>query len=359
MATELKLKFKIKKRLSERFTLEAEIQLDLLQSPITAVFGPSGSGKTSLLRCLAGLESPEYGEITFQNEIWFDGAQGISVPPQLRRIGYLSQESKLFPHLNVKQNIGYGLRQLPDKEAKVRVSSLFSLLKLEGLENHSPSQLSGGETQRVALARTLAPQPRLLLLDEPLSALDTPSRESLRLELRRLLKHLHLPALLVTHDRTETCTLADEMLLMEQGRIEQKGRVDEVFRYPRSISAAKALGVENLFRAVRSKETKNAEKRGGENQLVCIRAEDITLTRNQEAVPTDLTPMVGIIQDIVQEGALVRIRIDCCEVLLYALITRASFESYSFKNLEKVYAFVKPERTHLIQDRNSVEGGGP
>lgn len=359
MATELKLRIRIKKKLSEKFTMSAEVELDLLESPISVVFGPSGSGKTSLLRCLAGLDSPESGEIEFQNERWFGSAQGISVPPQLRRIGYLSQEGKLFPHLNVKQNIRYGLGQLPDKEAKERISSLISLLKLEGLENHYPSQLSGGEIQRVALARSLAPRPRLLLLDEPLSALDTPSRESLRLELRHLLKHLNLPALVVTHDRTEACTLANEMILMNQGRIEQKGRVDEVFRYPRSLLAAKALGVENLFRAIPLIQAKNAKEGRGGTPLVCIRAEDITLVRNQEIIPEGFIKMVGTIKDIVQEGVLVRISVDCCEVLLYALITQASFESYSFKNLEKVYALIKPERIHLIPDRDNGEGHFP
>jgi molybdate transport system ATP-binding protein len=332
----MKLKVKIKSKLSARFQMAMEVQIDLSESPITAIFGPSGSGKTSFLRCLAGLDFPENGKIEFQNETWFDSRQGISIPPQLRKVGYLAQGGSLFPHLSVKQNIGYGIRRLPILEVKQRVASLLSSLKLEGLEESYPSQLSGGETQRASLARALAPQPRLLLLDEPLSALDAPSRDSLRLELRGLLKTLGLPALLVTHDRTEVHTLAQEIIVMNQGRIEQKGRVEEVFKYPQSVVSAKALGVENLIPI-----------QGG---MTSIRAEDMTLIRHSEPIPDGYSPFLGIIQDIVHEGALVRINVNHEGFPICILITQFSFEAHSFKNFEKIYALVKPDKMHLIRN---------
>src|SRR5205823_4699837 len=144
----------------------------------------SGSGKSTALRCLAGLERPDRGTIRFGDEIWFDSARGIFLPPQRRRIGYLFQDYALFPHLRVAQNIAYGLAKFARQQ---RIEEITALLGLSGLEDRYPKQLSGGQQQRVALARALVCRPRLLLLDEPLSALDAPTREHLRRQLRRWL----------------------------------------------------------------------------------------------------------------------------------------------------------------------------
>src|SRR5258706_7663540 len=167
---------------------------------LTILFGPSGSGKTTALRCLAGLERPDRGFIRFGGETWFDSERRILVPPQRRRIGYLFQDYALFPHLTIAQNIRYGLRRIGKMERLRRVAEIMDLLGLHGLENRYPQQISGGQQQRVALARALVCQPRLLLLDEPLSALDVPTRGELRRQLRDWLEQLWMPGILVTHD---------------------------------------------------------------------------------------------------------------------------------------------------------------
>src|SRR5437660_5620419 len=154
---------------------------------LTVLFGRSGSGKSTTLRCLAGLERPERGTIRFGDEIWFDAARGIFLPPQRRRIGYLFQDYALFPHLRVAQNIGYGLGKIAAPERRQRIEEITALLGLADLEDHYPRQLSGGQQQRVALARALVCRPRPLLPDEPLSALDAPTREHLRRQLRHWL----------------------------------------------------------------------------------------------------------------------------------------------------------------------------
>ena len=168
--------------------IRASLRCALDAFSITVLFGPSGSGKTTVLRCIAGLERPEEGTIRYAEEVWFDAGQNISLPPQQRGIGYLFQDYALFPHLSVSRNVAYGLRGEPQERRRQRTREMFDLLELTGLEDRYPRQLSGGQQQRVALARALVRQPRLLLLDEPLSALDTPTRRPLRAELRQLLE---------------------------------------------------------------------------------------------------------------------------------------------------------------------------
>src|SRR5262245_31878197 len=191
---------------------------------LTVLFGPSGSGKSTTLRCLAGLDRPERGVIRFGDEIWFDAARGIFLPPQRRRIGYLFQDYALFPHLRVAENIGYGLGKVAASERRKRFEEITALLGLVGLEDYYPRQLSGGQQQRVALARALVCRPRLLLLDEPLSALDAPTREQLRHELRHWLTKLAVPGIVVTHDRVETLALGDHVVVMDHGRVRQCGQ---------------------------------------------------------------------------------------------------------------------------------------
>jgi molybdate transport system ATP-binding protein len=213
---------------------------------VTVLFGPSGSGKTTVLRCLAGLERPEAGAIRWGEAIWFDAARGIFLRPQHRGIGYLFQEYALFPHLTVAQNIAYGLTGLSRTERRRRVADILELVQLTGLEARYPKHLSGGQQQRVALARALAPRPRLLLLDEPLSALDATIRERLRQDLRRLLRALGTPTVLVTHDRVEALALGDEIVVLDQGKVCQSGPVHEVFGRPSDAAVARIVGVDTV-----------------------------------------------------------------------------------------------------------------
>lgn len=192
---------------------------------VTALVGPSGCGKTTVLRCVAGLERPGSGNIRFDGEVWFDVPGGVNLTPQRRGIGYLFQEYALFPHLTVGENITFGLSKLPSAARCGRVAELLRMFQLEGLERRFPREISGGQQQRVALARTVAPQPRLLLLDEPLSALDAPTRTQLRGELKRLLSELRIPTVLVTHDPDEVTALADQVVTMPAGDVVGSGEV--------------------------------------------------------------------------------------------------------------------------------------
>jgi len=223
-------------------TIQAALRRPVDSFSVTALIGPSGCGKTTVLRCLAGLDRPSSGKISFGDEVWNDGASGTNLPPQRRGIGYLVQEYALFPHLTVAGNIAFGLAQADRAQVQQRVAELLSLLQLDGLDARYPHELSGGQQQRVALARTVAPRPRLLFLDEPLSALDAPTRAELRQMLRRLLAEWQIPAIVVTHDPVEVAALADEVVVMSAGRVRQSGPVAEVLNNPVDADVARIVG---------------------------------------------------------------------------------------------------------------------
>jgi molybdate transport system ATP-binding protein len=225
-------------------SIQAALRLPVGSFSVTALIGPSGCGKTTVLRCLTGLDAPSGGRVTWGAEAWFDEARGTNFSPQQRGIGFLFQEYALFPHLTVSDNIAYGLSRSTAVETGRRVGEMIAMLQLAGLEARYPHELSGGQQQRVALARTVAPRPRLLLLDEPLSALDTPTRVELRRELRHVLTAWGIPTIIVTHDPEEVRTLADQVIVMCDGRIVQQGPVDEVFGNPRDPQVARIIGSE-------------------------------------------------------------------------------------------------------------------
>ncbi len=206
------------------FRLGAE--LEVAEGEFVALYGPSGVGKTTLLRCLAGLEQPERGLITVNGESWLDTAQGINLAPQLRRVGYMFQDYALFPNMTVRGNLEFALR--PDANKK-RVSELLDLMELGALQQRKPETLSGGQKQRVALARALASEPRMLLLDEPLSALDAEIRVRLQDEILRLQKHFGITAIIVSHDVGEVYKLAQRVMVMEAGTIVRQGTPTAVF----------------------------------------------------------------------------------------------------------------------------------
>ena len=194
--------------LSIRFSIERDILV---------LFGPSGCGKTTTLRSIAGLLQPDGGRIVNDGEVFFDSTNKIFIPPRQRRIGYMFQDFALFPHMNVYRNIWYGVRD-HDQEARQMYEKLTNLLKIGHLAERSPGQLSGGEKQRVALARALMAQPKILLLDEPLSSLDTETRREVRNELREMQRIWNIPFILVTHDPDEARFLGDQVLYMQKGR---------------------------------------------------------------------------------------------------------------------------------------------
>jgi molybdate transport system ATP-binding protein len=206
------------------FLLDAS--LNIADGEFVALFGASGVGKTTLLRCIAGLEQPEHGNIAVNGETWLDSASRINLSPQQRRVGYMFQDYALFPNMTVRGNLEFALRKGADKK---RVNELLELMALGELHQRIPESLSGGQKQRVALARALISEPRLLLLDEPFSALDAEMRSRLHDEILRLQKHFGITTVIVSHDVSEVCKLASRVMLMEAGRIAQQGSPIEVF----------------------------------------------------------------------------------------------------------------------------------
>jgi molybdate transport system ATP-binding protein len=342
---------------------------------LTVLFGPSGSGKSTTLRCFAGLERPDCGVIRFGDEIWFDAERNIFLPPQQRRIGYLFQDYSLFPHLTAEQNIAYGLGKLSAAARRQRIEEITTLLGLVGLAHRYPRQLSGGQQQRVALARTLVCRPRLLLLDEPLSALDAPTREQLRRELRHWLVELQIPTVLVTHDRIDALALGDYLALFHAGQVCQSGPVQEVFSAPADLNVARIVGVDTIEQGRIVKLSDGlATIAIGQKQLValappadygaietevyvCIHAEDVTLETGADLPQTSArNHLVGRIRSLDREGPIVRVNLDC-GFPLKALITNQACQNMALQEQGEVIALIKATAIHVItRGRSSREG---
>src|SRR5216683_3328486 len=234
------------KRLGSNDVLKG-VSFELGRGEVVALLGPSGSGKTTLLRAIAGLDHPDTGRITLGNQTLFDSENGAQVPAERRNLGLVFQSYALWPHRTVFDNIAYGLRlrKVPSSEVQKRVSAALGHMGLEGMQARLPHQLSGGQQQRVAIARAIAYNPQLLLLDEPLSNLDAKLREEARVWLREIIEQLQISAVCVTHDQIEALAIADRVLLLEKGRIEQEGTPQEIYQNPRTIFAAEFMGSNN------------------------------------------------------------------------------------------------------------------
>jgi len=236
----------VMKRLGPNDVLKG-VSFELSRGEVVALLGPSGSGKTTLLRAIAGLDHPDAGRIVLGDQLLFDSQTGVAVPAERRQLGLVFQSYALWPHRTVFDNIAYGLRlrRVPAAEIRERVNAVLKQIGLEGMAERHPHQLSGGQQQRVALARAIVYNPRLLLLDEPLSNLDAKLREEARVWLREMIEHLQISAVCVTHDQVEALALADRVLLLENGRIEQEGTPQEMYENPRTVFAAEFMGSNN------------------------------------------------------------------------------------------------------------------
>ncbi|MFL5270537.1 MAG: ABC transporter ATP-binding protein [Anaeromyxobacteraceae bacterium] len=355
------LAFDLEKRYARGATVRAALEVPLDVAPVTVLFGPSGSGKTTVLRCLAGLEAPDAGFVRFGAETWVDAAARRFVPPQRRGIGMVFQEYALFPHLTVAENVGYALRDGGRSARAARVEEVARLVRISDLLARRPAALSGGQRQRVALARALAPQPRLLLLDEPLSALDDPTRAELRGELRALLERARIPAIVVTHDRVEALALGDRMAVLAEGAVRQVGTVHDVFSSPADLVVARAVGTENVVRA-RLVERRDGlaavlvdgvrlwavePEHAGGDAYACIRAEDVVLEPAPTASTSASNELVGTVQAVSGEGPLVRVTLDC-GFRLVALVTRASAARLALAPGSRVAALVKAPAIRLV-----------
>ena len=361
------LSFDVVRRFARGPVISAQAGWPIEGAPVTVLFGPSGSGKTTVLRALAGLDRPDAGNITFDGETWFDAARTVDVPPQARGVGLLFQDYALFPHLSVAANIGYGLHRLARSAREARVAELADRLGVSELLPRRSTELSGGQRQRVALARALAPRPRLLLLDEPLSALDAPMRELLRGELRLLLEHAQVPAIVVTHDRLEALALGDRLVVLVDGAVRQVGPVHEVFSAPVDVDVARVVGTENVFpsRLVRREGGLVVVRTVGPSgaQLVavdpggvedeayaCIRAEEVLIETDDRHASSAQNRLVGVIAARRDEGPLSRVTV-ACGVRLVALVTRASADRLELRLGSPVSAVIKASAVRVVARR--------
>ncbi len=232
----IELRLSLRRESAEPFELAADLVLP--SRGVTVLFGPSGCGKTSVLRVIAGLEAGAHGRVALDGEVWQDDAGRIFMPPHRRPIGMVFQEPRLFPHLSVRANIEYGLRRLPAAQRRIRPDDVAALLGIEALMARRPASLSGGEAQRVAMARALCTSPKLLLMDEPLAALDEARKDEVLPYLERLKRELGMPIVYVTHSPRERARLADHLVLLDAGRVLQSGTIEALSAMPRGPMAA-------------------------------------------------------------------------------------------------------------------------
>jgi molybdopterin-binding protein len=372
-------------RFASGFAFEASLDVEIAGGSILVVFGPSGAGKTTLLRLIAGLERPTAGRVAFDGSVWLDTRAGIWEPPQRRRVGIVFQEPTLFPHLTVGENIRYARALRPGggeavmstaedrshaEPIAVRAQSdgdpiarISRLLRVTELEPRHPGALSGGEARRVALARALAANPRLLLLDEPFAALDAPTRARLRRDVRALLQSTGTPAILVTHDRGEAIAIGDSVAVVVGGRVRQTGAIEDVFGRPVDAEVAASVGVESVVpaRVVEIADgvvavavgavTLHAAERDvlapGVQVYACIRAEDVALETRAAGEASARNHLPARVVHITAEGPIERIALDC-GFPLDAVITRRSREQLRLEPGMTVTAVVKATSVHLV-----------
>jgi iron(III) transport system ATP-binding protein len=227
-----------------------DVSLTIAKGTFFTLLGPSGCGKTTLLRCIAGLEMPDTGEIRIDGQVVFSRAANIDIPVHRRRIGMVFQSYAIWPHMTVFDNVAFPLKAQKKDQVEVRVMSALEAVELTALAQRPATQLSGGQQQRVALARAIVAEPAILLLDEPLSNLDAGLREQMRTEMRQLQRRFGLTTVLVTHDQEEALSLSDRVALLQTGRVVEEGTPRALYRKPRSIFAAEFIGAANVFDGV-------------------------------------------------------------------------------------------------------------
>ena len=240
------------RNISKRFgkvTVVDDVSFDVKDGDVVGLLGPSGCGKTTILRCIAGLEDIDAGEIMLGGKIASSKEKRIFVPPEKRKVGLVFQSYALWPHMTVKQNLAYCLKNVPKDVKERKIEGALELVSLSEIASRYPSQLSGGQQQRVALARSLCYEPGMILLDEPLSNLDFKERERVRGELRTLLKRIGITAVFVTHDQEEAFVISDRVILLNKGRMVQTGTPDELYSSPSNLFAAQFIGKANIFKA--------------------------------------------------------------------------------------------------------------
>jgi molybdate transport system ATP-binding protein len=355
----LKKQFKTGGRVS--FMLDASF---VVQQGIAVLFGPSGSGKTTILRSIAGLVNPDDGKIELGSQVYFDSAAGINLPIQKRRVGFVFQDYLLFPHLNALQNVGYGIRSVSSSERRDRARHVLELLGIGDVADRYPRELSGGEQQRVALARALASDPAVLLLDEPLSALDVTTRVRLLEEIVDAQRKSRIPFLYVTHSPVDAVRAGDSALILDSGRVVQEGKPAEVFNAPQNLAVSRAVGNENvLIGRVRDQQedqgisvidlggcqlltpynslTKNS------SVTIGIRSDDIIVSREPIGQTSARNMLEGTINSVLRDGPETNL-LAWCGVNLKVRVTTQAIEALGLQPGVKVYLLIKASSCHLL-----------
>ena len=331
----------------------------------TILFGASGAGKTTLLDCIAGLSDPDDGRIAVGGEDLYDSEKKRNVAAWKRRIGYVHQDLALFPHLTAEENVAYGLHTLSAAERQTRSRELLEVFRIDHLRDRRPAQISGGERQRVALARALVTEPRALLLDEPLAALDRPTKSSLVGDLRKWNQHHRVPILFVTHNGEEVFALGDEVIVLDAGRIVAQGLPHEVMRAPRLETVAHLSGFENIFDATVlalhedrgtmtcqlgnvELETPLVRAEVGSRLRVGVRAGDLLLATEHPRGLSARNVLPGTIRRLEQRDVIISAMVDCGGTDFEVHLTLAARDALQLGPGKGVWVVVKTHSCHLM-----------
>jgi len=369
---EMNLTARIRKNLSASFTLDVDFSVP---AGITILFGASGAGKTTVLRCLAGLLPPDEGLIAVGSDVLFDSARALDLPVPRRRIAYVSQNLALFPHLSVTQNVQYGLASFDEPSRHERALSILESFRIAHLSGRKPPQLSGGERQRVALARSLVTDPRLLLLDEPLSALDHLTSSQIIGDLRAWNATHGIPILYVTHSHREVFALGERVVVLQNGRIVAEGLPLEVLDSPSLELVAQLAGFENFFDATVLSLDKNSgimhcrldganlelevpltRAQPGAAVRLAIRAGDIIIATQQPAGLSARNILPGTIASLVREGSLMSVHVDA-GARFEVHVTPRACESLSLHTGSRVWLVIKTHSCQVVSGPAAFDPG--
>jgi putative spermidine/putrescine transport system ATP-binding protein len=318
-----------------------DLDLEIAAGQFFAMLGPSGSGKTTVLRMIAGFEIPDAGTIEL------GGVEATKLPPFRRDVNTVFQDYALFPHMTVAQNVGYGLRvrRVGKSELRARVAEALELVRLPGYGNRKPAQLSGGQRQRVALARALVNRPRVLLLDEPLGALDLKLREQMQLELKAIQRQVGITFVFVTHDQHEALTLCDRLAVFRDGRIEQLGNAHEVYESPATRFVAEFVGSSNLITGDAARAIL------GRSGSYAVRPEKIRLQTSGGRVEPGEICVDGVVREISYAGAETRVLVDAHpELALSATVLNATATGLELRRGDPVTLCWQPAAVRAIED---------
>ena len=354
--------------IEKRFSANQPFQLQVefrAEPGITVFFGASGAGKTTILDCLSGLTSPDSGHLALGGRVLFDSANGVNVPVPQRQIGYVFQDLALFPHLTVQGNVEFGLRKLDRSQRRERTFPLLQAFRISHLTARHPKEISGGERQRVALARSLITNPRMLLLDEPLAGLDAPVKSSILDDLRAWNAIHRIPILYVTHSREEVLALGDSVIVLEQGRIVAEGTPHQVLTVPRQETIAQLAGFENIFDATVESiheergtmacrlapavvlETPLVRAEVGSKLRVGIRAGDILLATGLAGELSARNILPGKVVSLSQRDVIIDARVKC-GVEFEVQLTLAARDALQLVPGKDVWLVVKTHSCHLM-----------